>query len=1068
MQTDNHPDMLLLAAHRVRLLFAAALALASLARAATPAIDFVRDIQPILAQRCYDCHGLEAPKAGLHLTTRVHALAGGRSGAPALVPGSAEKSELFQRVISPHEDEIMPQKGDRLKPAEIALLKRWIEEGAVWPEGLMHWAYVAPLRPAVPVIGDRETERAGEGEKTSALRPSVPPSPPLATNAIDAFVFSKLATAGLQPSPAADRPRWLRRVSFDLIGLPPTLAELGAFLSDTAPGAPERVVDRLLASPHYGERWARPWLDLARYADSHGFQRDDLRESWPYRDWVVRAMNADMPFDQFTIMQIAGDLLPESQLPSPNSHLPSARLDALIATGFHRAAPTNVEAGTDQEEGRINQIFDRVNTTGTVWLGSTLECAQCHNHKYDPFTQRDYYRLFAYFNTTEQETAFANARATATLAFTGPFAELPDPANDARRAEVQLRLEKIDADLAAATEKLRTGLPAWEETALAALATAPQSHPLDVAAFESSAASPHRVLEDKSVLLIEEAPDKDTYTVTVRTALTGITGFKLEALADPSLPGNGPGRGDAARPNFVLTALRVTAAKAGGEPVPLKFSRATQSFAQASFPASNLIEPANTKGWAIAPQFGRDHWAQFELAKPIDTGEGVTLVFTLAQNLGAARTLGRFRLSAITGTPGAKPVPAAIAAVLRTAPAQRTAEQAETLVAHLVAQDTKIAALRQTRLKAEQELAKIAGPRTLVMREVAAPRMTSLLKRGSFLDPGERVEPGTPEVLHALPESGSRGALAAEPAKNAAGAPRPHQGTRLDLARWLVARDNPLVARVTVNRWWQEFFGAGLVRTPEDFGIKGELPTHPELLDWLAVEFMENGWSMKRLHRLIALSATYRQSSRVTPALLARDDDNRLLARGPRFRLEAEAIRDNALAIAGLLSPKLGGPPVRPYQPPGLWDAKVGGDRVTYEVSAGEDAHRRGLYTVWKRSSPYPSFVNFDATSRGACTVKRSRSNTPLQALTLLNDPVYVEAAAALAERVVRERPDASVAVRVSHAFQLCVAREPAAAERAVLERLHAQQLAAHRDEKIAWQAVASALLNLDETITKN
>ncbi|MBL9199321.1 MAG: PSD1 domain-containing protein [Opitutaceae bacterium] len=1009
--------MLTLSARRRALLASfAALSLSAAALAAEPSVDFARDIQPILAQRCYDCHGREDNKGGLGLTSRTQGLRGGKSGLPALVPGSADKSEIYQRVISPHDDEAMPQKGDRLKPAEIALLKRWIDEGAAWPEDLKHWAYVAPVRPPVPALGRRN---------------SAPGNP------IDAFVVARLAQENLARSPEVDRPRWLRRVSLDLIGLPPTPAEVATFVADIAPGAHERVVDRLLASPHYGEKWARPWLDLARYADSHGFQRDDLRESWPYRDWVVRAMNADLPFDQFTIMQIAGDLLPGAD--------DKKNPDPLIATGFHRAAPTNVEAGTDQEEGRVNQVIDRVNTTGTVWLGSTLECAQCHNHKYDPFSQKDYYQLFAYFNQTERETAFATARATATLAFTGPFVTLPDTANDARRAEIGLRLKKIDDDIAAATARIRADLPAWEETARAALADAPQSHALEVAEFSSSEGSPHRVLADKSVLLVDDVPDKDTYTVTVKTKLTGITGLKLEALTDRSLPGNGPGRGDAARPNFVLNTFAVTAAKAGGEAVPLKFVRTAHSFAQASFSSANLIAPGNTKGWAISPQFGRDQWVTFELPAAIGAAEGTTLVFTMAHTLGAGRSIGRFRLSAITGEVGAKAVPADVAAALRVEPAQRTAEQTDAVVAHVVAQDAKIAALRQSRTKTEQEFAKIAGPRTLVMRELAEPRMTSVLKRGNFLDPGDRVEPGTPEHLHAGPRGGNR----------------------LDLARWLVSRDNPLVARVTVNRWWQEFFGHGLVRTPEDFGVKGEAPTHPELLDWLAVELMENGWSMKRVHRLIALSATYRQSSRLTPELLARDDQNRLLARGPRFRLEAEAIRDNALAIAGLLSPKLGGPPVRPYQPPGLWDAKVGGDRVTYEMSAGEDAYRRGLYTVWKRGSPYPSFMNFDATGRGACTVRRSRSNTPLQALTLLNDPVYVEAAAALAKRVTQELPDATDDARLRHAFGLCVARPPAAVELEALRHLLAQQRAA-KDDPAAWQAVASALLNLDETITKN
>ncbi|MDP3069555.1 MAG: PSD1 and planctomycete cytochrome C domain-containing protein [Opitutaceae bacterium] len=994
---------------------------ASALRGAETRVDFGRDIQPILAGRCYDCHGLDHPKAGLHLTTAVQARAGGRSGLPALVPGAPEQSEIFQRIISPHEDEVMPQKGDRLKPAEIALLKRWIEEGALWPDNLRHWAYVKPSRPALPV---------------SAAASSAGGNP------IDAFVFARLAQEGLAPSPPADRARWLRRVSLDLIGLPPTTGEIAAFLADDAPGDQpfERVVDRLLASPHYGERWARPWLDLARYADSHGFQRDDLRDLWPYRDWVVRAMNADLPFDRFTIMQLAGDLLPEADA--------EKNPDPLIATGFHRAAPTNVEAGTDQEEGRVNQVFDRVNTTATVWLGSTLECAQCHNHKYDPFTQRDYYRLFAYFNSTERETEFASAKALATLKFTGPYLALPVPADDAKRAALAARLRDIDREIAVVAERLRGAAATLEAEARAKLETSAQLHPLDITAFESTGGSAHRLLPDKSVLLDdEEAPERDTYTLTVRTPLTGITGFKLEALADSALPGGGPGRAAAPRPNFVLNNLRIALVRADGTTEPVPLVRAEASFSQARFAVASLLK-SNTKpaeGWAISPQFGRDHWATFATERPLGSADGATFVFTLEQNNGGSRTIGRLRLSALTGVAQGPALPATVAAVLRTPAPARTLDQRRVLENHWLAQDPAGAKLRETRQTLARELDAIAGPRTLVMRELREPRATHVLNRGNFLDPGERVTPGTPESLPIILEG----------------------GTRLDLARWLASADNPLVARVTVNRWWQEFFGHGLVRTPEDFGIKGEAPTHPALLDWLAVEFAEGGWSMKRLHRLITLSATYRQSSRVTPELLALDDQNRLLARGPRFRLEAEAVRDNALAIAGLLSAGLGGPPVRPPQPAGLWDSKIGGERVTYEVSTGADAHRRGLYTVWKRASPYPSFMNFDATARTACTVRRSRSNTPLQALTLLNDPVYVEAAAALAHRVLREQPDASEAGRLRHAFMLCVAREPAEIEQAALHRLLAQQRRVH-DDATAWQAVAAALLNLDETITKN
>ncbi|MFM8617901.1 MAG: PSD1 and planctomycete cytochrome C domain-containing protein [Opitutaceae bacterium] len=997
-------------------LLSVAFGLTALAIAAP--VDFAREIQPLLASRCYDCHGPAKDKGGLRLNEAKHARQGGESGEPAIIPGRSADSLLLQRVLTTDEEDVMPQKGPRLTAAEVALLRRWIDEGAVWPENLRHWAYEKPQKAAPPAVRDDAW--------------------PL--NPIDRFVLAKIESDGLRPSPPADRARWLRRVSLDLIGLPPSPAEVAAFEGDTAPGAHERVVDRLLASPHYGERWARPWLDLARYADSHGFQRDDLRDLWPYRDWVIRALNTDLPFDRFTVWQIAGDLLPEAR--------ERRDLDPLIATGFHRAAPTNVEAGTDQEEGRVNQVFDRVNTTAAVWLGSTLECAQCHDHKYDPFSMRDYYRLFAFFNHTAIETDFSTPKSMAALKFTGPYLTLPDPALESRRPALESRAKELDARIAARTKEWLAGLADREATAVAGLASVPQEHPLEIAAFESLGESNHRVLPDKSVLLTDDAPDRDTYVITVRTKLTGITGFKLEALTDPSLPGTGPGRGEASRPNFVLNTFRVTAAEGNSPAKAVKFTRATASFSQARFPVENLLKEGSEPqgGWAINPQFKRPHWAVFTAERPLGHAEGTTFTFRLEQNFGGGRTIGRLRLSAITGDTARESLPAEIAAVLRVDPAKRTAAQTKRLRDHFLAGDRALSDLRTQREKVTQELAATAGPRTLVMQELPQPRPTAILRRGNFLDRGEAVEPGTPASLH----------------RAATDAPR----DRLDLARWLVDRDNPLVARVTVNRWWAEFFGRGIVGTPEDFGVKGEPPTHPELLDWLAVEFMERGWSTKHIHRLIALSATYRQSSRVTPELLARDDQNRLLARGPRFRLDAEAIRDNALSAAGLLSPKLGGPPVKPYQPPGLWESKVGGDKVSYDVSQGEDGVRRGIYTIWKRTSPYPSFMNFDATARTACTVRRSRTNTPLQALTLLNDPVYVEAAKALARRVAADLPAAGADERLRHAFRLCLARAPSSVELAALRGLLDAQRTA-RGEEAAWQAVASALLNLDEMITK-
>jgi mono/diheme cytochrome c family protein len=732
---------------------------------------FSRDILPLLAENCFQCHGPDdrGRKAKLRLDTYEGATSK-RGGGAAIVPGDSAGSELLRRILSDDPDEVMPPPATKKKltPQQAALVRRWIDAGAPWGK---HWAFEPPQRPALPAGKD----------------PGWPRNP------IDFFVQARLERGGMRPAPQADPAVLLRRVYLDLTGLPPTPEDVDAFLGDRSPLAYEKVVESLLASPHYGERWARPWLDAARYADSSGFQRDDLRDLWPYRDWVIQALNADMPFDQFTVEQLAGDLLLEPTLAQKT------------ATGFHRCAPCNVEAGTDQEENRVNQVFDRVNTTATVWLGLTFECAQCHDHKYDPFTMRDYYGLFAYFNHTPQETAFLNAKSRAVIKFTGPYMALTPG----------------------------TKAPADEQEARAS-----------------------------------------------------------------------------------------------------------------------------------DPQTGK----------------------------------------------------------------QREPKHHE---------------------------------RTLVMQELT-PRMTHVLKRGQFLDPGERVEPATPSVV-----------LAADSKA---------QSNRLGLARWLIRRDNPLTARVQVNRSWQELFGRGLVATPEDFGTRGELPTHPDLLDWLAVEFMEptfqgpgqakpRAWSMKHVHRLIVTSATYRQSSHLTPELRGRDDRNQLLARGPRLRLDAETIRDNALAIAGLLSRKLGGPPVRPAQPPGLW-RKVGGEQYIYTVSPGEDRHRRGIYVLLRRSMPYPSFITFDATARNVCTVQRSRSNTPLQALTLLNDPVYVEAAQALAQRTLRELPEANDEARLTRAFRLCVARQPRPVELTILQRLLADQRAARQGqsdaELSAWIDVTSALLNLDETITKN
>lgn len=908
-----------------------------------------------------------------------------------------------------------------------------------------HWSYVVPVRSPLPSVKNKTW----------------------AKNELDRFILARLEKEKLHPSPEADRSRLLRRVYLDLIGLPPSPRDVAQFVADKSPDAYEKVVERLLASPQYGERWARPWLDLARYADSLGFQRDNLWQLWPYRDWVINAMNADMPFDQFTVEQLAGDLLP------------NATIDQKIATGFNRCTPINVEAGSDQEETRVNQVFDRVNTLGTVWLGSTIECCQCHNHKYDSFTQNEYYQLFAFFNNTPKESRYSNPHTTIALDFDGPYMKVPNRQTDEQRSAIEKKIRALDEQESLARAKLLPGQAAWEQQMTTNIANVAQTHVLEIAKFESQSGTAHEVLADNSVVLRDDendaVPDRDTYTITARTTLTGITGFKLETLADSSLHGGGPGRGDAQRPNFILSDFKVSAAtEPDGKAQSVKFRNARSDFDQKNFPVSKAIAGDGKSGWGITPQFARDHWAIFETAAPVGSTGGTTFKFTLAQNYGGSRLIGRLRLSAIVGDSAKPQFPVDVVTILQTPSQQRTSAQQKRIADFFLNTQPEVAKIEATSAKLNAELKAVETTTTLAMEETQ-PRSSTIFVRGNFMDKGADVLPDVPAVLPPLQEG-----------------PR----NRLTLARWLVNTNNPLTARVTVNRWWAEFFGHGLVTTPEDFGVKGDAPTHPELLDWLACELMspqsrlhtgDKPWSMKHIHRLIVTSATYRQSSRITPELRERDDQNKLYARGPRFRMDAEMIRDNALTAAGLLSLKMGGESVHPYQPPGIWEAKVGGAPLRYRISDGEDAYRRGIYTVIKRTSPYPSFITFDAPNRNTCVVRRPRSNTPLQSLTLLNDPVYVEAAGALAKRVLAEQPSGSVEDRIRHAFQLCTARLPDAHELSLLEKLYREQLAASQSagtqtqkllretrpagtnaaEFSAWYSVASAILNLDETITK-
>ena len=1013
-------------------------ACSGVAHADEESVDFATDIKPILVANCIKCHGPEKREGGLRLTSGNDLAHLNDSGEPAVVARQPAKSELIRRVtLAKDDDERMPPKGKRLAPKQVALLTAWIKQGANWPASETvrpnHWSYNKPTRPTLPEVKQREWIQ----------------------NAVDAFVLARLEKQGLQPSPKAERARLIRRVYLDLIGLPPSIQEVEAFLKDERPEAFESVVDRLLKSPRYGERWARQWLDLARYADSNGYQADQFRTMWAWRDWVIDAFNADMPFDQFTIEQIAGDLIPD------------ASLSQKIATGFHRCPTCNVEAGVDPEENRVNQLIDRVNTTGTVWLGTSLECAQCHNHKYDPFTQKDYYQLFAFFNNTPMEVKLTSG---VTFDFYGPQLELPLPKDKQRRRDqLQKTHDEIATKLKSRTEVLAKAQPAWEKRFASKSKSHPQWHVLEVQEFESEGGASHTVLNDKSVLVGGDNPDTDIYTVSVRTELTGITGFKIESLLDPTLPGKGPGR-QKDRANFLVTDFRITARCCDDpavEIIEVALHSPKADFANKAFPVDYAIDTDKKTGWSIHTQYHKPHHATFLSARSIGFEGGTTLTFRIEQLYGQQRQIGRLRLQAMTGEPPVEELPPEILAVLKKRPKKRNKKQKQQLSDYFVGLDPQAKQLKAEQAKLKKQLDVIKPISTLVMIEIDKPRMNSIFKRGNFLNKGPDVVAATPDVLHSIDSRLPK--------------------NRIGLAKWLVDPNNPLVARVAVNRWWAEFFGRGIVASLEDFGSQGERPTHPKLLDWLAVDFVENGWSMKHIHKRIVMSATYQQSSRLTPKSLERDPYNKLYGRGARFRLSAEAIRDNALKISGLLSTKMHGPPIFPPQPANIW-RHIGRNAPKYKTSTGEDRFRRGIYVVWRRSAPYPSFVNFDAPDRAACVVQRSRTNTPLQALTLMNDPAYIEMTTALATRILADDPRMSVSNRIKYGFQLCVSRNPTEREAKILERVYRDELARFEadtkaaeeliDSKdrpkdidikqlAAWFYVANVLLNMDETITK-
>jgi hypothetical protein len=1158
-------------------------------------MDFRRDVLPVLSSKCFACHGPDesARKAKLRLDVRDEALAD-HKGRRAIVPGKPSQSELVRRISTKAPDDIMPplKGGHPLSKDEIATLRKWIEAGAPYDP---HWSFVKPQLPALPKVRDTRWPQ----------------------NAIDHFVLARLEREGFKPALPADPHTLIRRLSLDLTGLPPTPEEVEDFVRESQSAIGNRqlaignAVDRLLASPAFGERMARPWLDLARYADSAGYGSDPLRLNiWPWRDWVINAFNRNLPYDRFTLEQLAGDLLP------------NATTEQQVATGFHRNTMTNTEGGTDDEEFRSAAVKDRIAVTMQVWMGLTMNCAQCHSHKYDPISNREYYQFYAMFNQTEDNDKPDEA----------PTLPLPTPDEKARMEKFKAQVADLDKKLATPTPALLKELADWNAKQSDSMWTV-----LEPAEFASANGATLTKLADHSLLASGKSPDIDTYTVRVPTQLKAITALRLELLPDPSLPAKGAGRDEKGRAvvssfklatqplkpeskkaRFIrvelpgehrvlsLAEVQVFSAKQnaalkgkatqsstdagadaaraidgktdgdfqaaksttatrtednpwweldlGGElpveefvlwnrtdgglgsrlanfkvfaldaarkevftqtvaapPAPsqrfsftgeksVALANATSDFSQDGFEAAKAIDTDEKTGWSNGGKETNSLAAAFEVNATVGDTNGAMLVFTIAQAAGKQATLGRFRISATTQEKPVRVVPQKTRDLLAKEPAQRKPADEQELVKYYSDFAPSLAKARTDRDKAKKDLDAVKPVALPVMRELAKDkqRTTKVMVKGNFLSTADEVQPA---FLSAFAPPSTNTPL-----------------SRLGVSQWLTSPDNPLTARVAVNRFWSQIFGTGLVETEEDFGTQGSRPSHPELLDWLAVTFSRRNstegnkgnegvgsnpsfsslpsvqepsglaWDMKALIKLIVTSATYQQSSLASPAAAQKDPRNRLLSHYPRARLDAETVRDQALALSGLLSRKVGGPSVYPPQPDGLWRAAFNGQR-NWATSAGEDRYRRGLYTFWRRTVPYPSMATFDAPSRENCTVRRLPTNTPLQAFVTMNDPAYVEMSQALGRRLMQEG-GATAADRARFGLQLALARPPTPAQVQSLVALYEKELAHHREntdaakklateplgrlpdgldaaEAAAWTVVANVLLNLDGVLTK-
>ena len=994
-------------------------------------VDFNRDVRPILSNHCFTCHGPDSAtrEGGLRLDQREAAVAAGDSGERAIVPGDIGTSEMIRRVSSTDPDVRMPpHDGPKaLDEKQIATLRHWIENGAEYES---HWAFVTPTRPAVPEFASHDWSR----------------------NDIDHFVFAQLLTRQLKPAAEASRETLIRRVAFDLTGLPPTIQEVDEYLADSSDGAYERMVDRFLKSPAYGEHMARHWLDLARYADTNGYQYDTEREQWVWRDWAIDAYNQNMPFDRFTIEQLAGDLLP------------NATAQQRLATGFNRNHGITIEGGIIDEEYRTEYVMDRVSTTAGVWMGMTVGCARCHDHKYDPVSQREFYQLYSFFNQVPEKG----------MRGFSPSEKIPSPLAGDRQLQMQSNLRELRAKLAAPVD-LDAHLDNWASQL--AKASVRGWNVLTPQTLKSSGGSTLRRLEDNSILAGGANPRHDIYDISSLTDIVDITAVRLEALTHESLPGGGPGRHS--NSNFVLSEFEVTAVSVvdDSKTQSVKFVQAITDYEQANYEVAKAINGtvANNDGWAVdGPTRKEPVTAMFVAEKPFGFAGGTHLRFRLRHEASfATHGVGRVRMSVTTDQKGdlsLHGIPARIRQIAATEKTARSADEATALRSYFVTNHEPRKDLKQ-RIAAIEKQQATAFPATMIMQDMAKPRKTHVLHRGQYNEPTDEVTAGVPAVFPPMPEGAA--------------------GNRLGFAHWLMDPAHPLTARVAVNRYWQRIFGIGLVKTSEDFGVQGSLPSHPELLDWLATEFIRSGWDVKHVQRLMITSATYRQTARVGAAAYQADPENRWLARGPRMRLDGEELRDAALLASGLLVKQLGGKSVYPYQPAGLWMELNNrpGYSKEYPQGSGDDLYRRSVYTFWKRTVPSPMLKILDAPEREFCTIRRSRTNTPSQALVLLNSPQFVEAARHLGERMMKHE-STRLEDKLTFGFRLVTARKPTKREMgAIVEAFESEQqkltkspetalkilqvgeskfdATLDQSKLAAFASIASLYLNLNEAITK-